>query len=160
MGAKFVGTLLCTTGEVALAQPNTLPLLQRISAALSRVGLASYPVALLWAISIKALPTCLYGGEIPVLRDLAGVMLHGSSPFCSPHFLQLLGFLQWRSGLPENAFNAPVYQLYQLRTFTELVLPCVLTLLDHLSPIQWACIHMRCGSGSPLGGVRRLAGIA
>ena len=156
---KFLGTLIHDIGEVAPAWPEILPLLHRIFTALSGVGLALYLAALLQAIHVKALPTCLYDCEFWVLRDLAGVMLHGSSPFCSPHFLQLLGFLKWYSGLPVNVFNALVYRLYQLHTFPKLVLPHVLALSDSLSPIQWVYL-CAVAVGLPLGGVHRLADIA
>ena len=90
---RFLGTLIHDTGEAAPTRLDILPLLHRICSVFLGVGLALYQVALLWAIQVKAVPAHLYGCEFWSLRELAGVLLCSWSPFCSPHFSQLLVFL-------------------------------------------------------------------
>ena len=106
-----------------------------------RLGFAVYPVAITAALLVSLVPSTLYGAEAWGLQQLLGVLSSRDSPCINAALLPIVSRLKRLAGLPATSFGAPVYRLFGLPTFLELVLPWVLHLFGALSLDQHTCLQ-------------------
>ena len=130
---KFLGILVNSRGLLAPARTNFPAVVHRVCATLVSVGLGSCPAALTKALAVKVLPSLLYGCELWGLAELRAVVCAHKSPFLSAFLGPVLDALKPHVGLPATAFNLPVYRLFQIPTFLEMVLPRLARLTTRLS---------------------------
>ena len=109
---------------------------------LGHLGFAVYPTAVTAALLVSVVPSTLYGAKAWGLQQLLGVLSSPDSPCVNAALLPIISHLKGLAGLPATSFGGPVYQLFGLPTFFELVLPQVLRFfgilsLDQHTYLQW-----------------------
>ena len=116
-------------------------LTKAVLSSLSKVGLSTFPSALLAAVTFQVLLAVLFGVEIWGLREsVDGLITH--SPYLSPILLPVMHELKSFLSLLWDTFNAPLHCLYGLCTFLELAIDRQHKLATSLSPDSWATITL------------------
>lgn len=111
---RFLGVGISATGAVSPWRPPGAATgsVRSVLSRLSRVGMSTYPAAVVCALGVAVLPALLYGAELWAVRDLLGVVRRGASPYHASCFTPVLETLKRLAGLPTTAFSAPVYRLF------------------------------------------------